>query len=153
FWDELQRDVPPEFQVLGLVDHAHTTAPKLAQDAIVGHGLTDHENTTLPTAVMLGSASDLGQLEARRDRLDAALCPSGSQFQIEFISRSDNGRALLCSRIELDGVNDDYYEPRNPKNQGSSYGARIQNFFSRAAKRHPRPCRGTLPARRRCGGS
>src|ERR1039457_191669 len=54
FWDELQRDVPPQFQVLSLVYDAHATAPELAQDAVVGYGLANHERATLPTAVMLG---------------------------------------------------------------------------------------------------
>ena len=49
FGNELQRDMPPQLQVLGLVHHAHATAPKLAQDAIVGYCLTDHEKTTLRT--------------------------------------------------------------------------------------------------------
>ncbi len=54
FRDELQGDMPPQLQVLGLVNHAHTTAPELSQDAIVGYGLADHEKTQLPNAVMLG---------------------------------------------------------------------------------------------------
>ena len=35
--------MPPQFEVFRLVDHTHTTAPKFAQDAIVGDGLADHE--------------------------------------------------------------------------------------------------------------
>ncbi len=44
FWDELQGDVPPQLEVLALVDNAHTTAPKLAKDAVMGYLLADHES-------------------------------------------------------------------------------------------------------------
>ena len=54
FRDELEGNVPSELQVLGLINHAHTTAPELAQDAIVGYGLADHERTQVPNAVMVG---------------------------------------------------------------------------------------------------
>src|SRR5271156_2366888 len=54
FRDELERNVPPQLQVFGLIYHAHTTAPQLAQDAIVGHCLADHEIKEPPDAVMLG---------------------------------------------------------------------------------------------------
>jgi hypothetical protein len=56
--------------------------------------------------------------------LDAALCQSGSQFQIEFVSRSDNCRVLLCGRIALGGPNDDYYESSNPEKPGGVLMAR-----------------------------
>src|SRR5208282_2330809 len=54
FRNELERNVPPQLKVFGLIYHAHTTAPQLAQDAIVGHCLADHESTEPPDAVMLG---------------------------------------------------------------------------------------------------
>ena len=55
FGDELQGDMPPQLQVLGLIHHTHATTPELAQDAIVGYCLADHEKTQPPNAVMLGS--------------------------------------------------------------------------------------------------
>ena len=39
---ELQRDVPPEPRVPGLVDHAHPAPAQLFQDAVVGDGAADH---------------------------------------------------------------------------------------------------------------
>jgi len=48
---ELQRDVPAETGVLGLIDHAHPTGTQLADDAIVGNGLPDHG-----VSAMLGTA-------------------------------------------------------------------------------------------------
>ncbi len=52
--DELQRDVAAEFEILRLIDHAHTTASEFSQDAIVGDRLADHYETTPCPAVMLG---------------------------------------------------------------------------------------------------
>jgi hypothetical protein len=35
--------VAAQLQVFAFVDYAHTTAPKLSQDAVMGDGLADHE--------------------------------------------------------------------------------------------------------------
>jgi len=40
---KLERDEAPELDVLGLVDHTHTTAAELIDDAVVRDGLIDHE--------------------------------------------------------------------------------------------------------------
>ncbi len=39
---ELERHLPAEDQVLGLVDHAHAAAPELLEDLVVGDGGADH---------------------------------------------------------------------------------------------------------------
>ena len=39
---ELQRDVPPEPRVLGLIDDAHAAGAELADDAVVLDLLADH---------------------------------------------------------------------------------------------------------------
>ena len=83
FRDEFQRNVPPQLQVFGLVNHAHAAAPELSQNAVMGYGLADHERATLPTAVMLGFATDSGQLSLSA-RLDAA---DGSARQLHLILR------------------------------------------------------------------
>ncbi len=44
FGNKLQRDMPPQLQVLGLIHNAHTPAPKLAKDAVMGDLLADHES-------------------------------------------------------------------------------------------------------------
>ena len=54
FWNELQGDMPPQLEVLALVDNAHTTAPQLSKDAVMGYLLTDHESALPCSAVMLG---------------------------------------------------------------------------------------------------
>ena len=54
FGNELQRDVPPQLQVLGFIDNAHTTAPKFPQDTVMGYLLADHESLRPCSAVMLG---------------------------------------------------------------------------------------------------
>lgn len=36
--------MPAEFQVFRLVNHAHTTAPKFAEDAVMGDLRADHES-------------------------------------------------------------------------------------------------------------
>src|SRR4029077_11447005 len=54
FWNELQRDMAPQFEILGLVDNAHHTAPKFAEDAVMGYLLADHESARPCSAVMLG---------------------------------------------------------------------------------------------------
>ena len=38
---ELQRDETAEFDILGLVDHAHTTAAEFFDDAVMGDGFAD----------------------------------------------------------------------------------------------------------------
>src|SRR5215469_457146 len=40
--EKFERNEPPKLDVLSFVDHAHTTAPDLFEDAIVRYGLTDH---------------------------------------------------------------------------------------------------------------
>jgi hypothetical protein len=45
FGQELQRHVPPELQVLGPVDDAHTSAAELLENAVVGERLADHEGS------------------------------------------------------------------------------------------------------------
>ena len=45
FRNKLQRNVPPQLEIFGLVNHTHATAPELAQDAIVGDCLANHEKT------------------------------------------------------------------------------------------------------------
>ena len=47
FRNKLQRNVPPQLQVLGLIHHAHTTAAQLAKDAVMGDLLADHERRDL----------------------------------------------------------------------------------------------------------
>src|SRR5579862_4807887 len=54
FRNELQGDVAPEFEVFALVDNAHTTAPKFAENAVMGYLLADHESARPCSAVMLG---------------------------------------------------------------------------------------------------
>ena len=57
FGDELQGYVPPEFQVLGLINHTHTSSPELAEYAVVGYLLADHMSAgrcAALVAVMLG---------------------------------------------------------------------------------------------------
>ncbi len=44
FWNKFQGDMPPELQVFRLVDHAHTTAPELSEDTVMGYLLADHES-------------------------------------------------------------------------------------------------------------
>ena len=41
FRKKFQRDEAAEAGVLGLIDHAHTAAAKLFEDAVMGNGLTD----------------------------------------------------------------------------------------------------------------
>jgi len=53
-WDELQGDVAAKLQILRLIDHAHTTAPKFSEDAVMGYLLADHEGVRTCSAVMLG---------------------------------------------------------------------------------------------------
>src|ERR1700688_2388107 len=57
FRDTLQGHVPAQFQVFRLIDHAHSPAPKLAKDAVMGHLLTNHERVGPYSAVMLGPRS------------------------------------------------------------------------------------------------
>ena len=62
FGNELQGDVPAKLEVLGFVDHAHTTASQLAEDAVMGNLLTDHKKTRrlrVLIAVMLGRSPTL----------------------------------------------------------------------------------------------
>ena len=40
---ELQGDMPAEVEVLGFIHHAHATAAKLVQDAVVGDGFALHQ--------------------------------------------------------------------------------------------------------------
>src|SRR5262245_15125503 len=40
---ELQSDEPAQFEILGLVDHAHPSTTKLFQNPVMGNGLADHE--------------------------------------------------------------------------------------------------------------
>src|SRR3979411_2629109 len=54
--DELERNVASQLDVFGLVDYAHTTAPQLSQDAIVGDSLAEHERPRSLQAVILGRA-------------------------------------------------------------------------------------------------
>ncbi len=42
FGQELQRDVPAQPRVLGLVDHAHAAGAELTQDAVVLNQFADH---------------------------------------------------------------------------------------------------------------
>ena len=42
FGQELERDVAAEVEVLGFVDHAHTSSTELVQDTIMGDGFADH---------------------------------------------------------------------------------------------------------------
>src|ERR1700681_1028303 len=56
FRNELERNVAPQLDVFGLVDYAHTTAPQLSQDAIVGDSLAEHERPRSLQAVILGRA-------------------------------------------------------------------------------------------------
>src|SRR4029077_1844744 len=51
---EFQCDKTAQLAVFSLVDHAHTTATKLFQDAIVRDGLTDHEGRYPSVKRMLG---------------------------------------------------------------------------------------------------
>ncbi len=55
-WNELQGDVAPKFEVLGLINHAHTPAPQFAKDAVMRYLLTNHERAR-GSAVMLGPQS------------------------------------------------------------------------------------------------
>ena len=48
---ELQRDEPTKLRVLGFIDHAHTTASDLLEDAVMRDGLTDHVIEVLTAAV------------------------------------------------------------------------------------------------------
>src|SRR5713101_7206760 len=41
FWKKLQRDETAERSVLGLVDHTHSPAPELLDDAVMRDGLAD----------------------------------------------------------------------------------------------------------------
>src|ERR1700688_2430603 len=54
FRDKLQGHVPAQFQVFRLIDHAHTPAPKLAKDAVMGHLLTNDELAGPYSAISLG---------------------------------------------------------------------------------------------------
>src|SRR3974390_2293288 len=45
FRDELQSDVPAQLQVFSLINHAHTTAPELSENTVMGYLLADHEST------------------------------------------------------------------------------------------------------------
>jgi len=42
FREELQRHMPTEAEIFGLIDHTHASAAELAQHAVVGDGLADH---------------------------------------------------------------------------------------------------------------
>ncbi len=55
FGQEFQSDVAAQVHILGLVNDPHAAATELLQDAIVRHGLADHEED-LPLGVILGLA-------------------------------------------------------------------------------------------------
>src|SRR3954470_22488694 len=65
FWDEFQRDVAPELEVFSLIDHAHTTAPEFAEDAVMGNLLTDHESVTTLLGGNVRPRTESGQLASR----------------------------------------------------------------------------------------
>jgi hypothetical protein len=57
FGDKLQGHMTAELEIFRLIDHAHTTAPQLAEDAVMGYLLTDHKDARrcpALVAVMLG---------------------------------------------------------------------------------------------------
>src|SRR3984893_14565382 len=69
FRDELERNVASQLDVFGLVDDAHTTAPQLSQDAIVGDSLADHERPRSLQAAILGRART--QVKSVRCKVEA----------------------------------------------------------------------------------
>src|SRR5436305_768674 len=42
---KLQRDMPAEVRVLGLINHAHAPHPQLREDAVMRDGTTDHSRS------------------------------------------------------------------------------------------------------------
>ena len=58
---ELERDVPAELRVLGLVDDAHAAAAELRDDPVVGDGLADHRPS--PSGGRRPALHGLGRVE------------------------------------------------------------------------------------------
>jgi hypothetical protein len=54
--------VAPELEVFSLIDHAHTTAPEFAKDAVMGNLLTDHESVTTLLGGNVRPRTESGQL-------------------------------------------------------------------------------------------
>ena len=51
---ELERHVPTEREVLGLVDHTHTPSANLAKDLVMREGGSDHRPRTALSGVLTG---------------------------------------------------------------------------------------------------
>src|SRR5262249_20598927 len=121
FRDELQCDVAAQLEVFGLIHHAHTTAPELAKNAVMGDLLADHERARPCPAVMLGCppipvnshvSADIAMEGGRGTRTTASAQPCCNIKDLRFIPKSASPTTFCMMPVACGSVERDYDEGR-----------------------------------------